>query len=135
MLCVRKRCIRIAVWSADSAILWDYKDMLRSIAQRNRYKMEVVLTKSKGALLQNIRLFSRKPHLIIMADALNSYQYRMFLEQPERRRSRAKVFLVGTWKVPEGYEKTIIPVEHKAKLERYLEREMDWRQRKRLWGL
>lgn len=38
-------------------------------------------------------------------------------------------------KLAEGYEKTIIPVEHKAKLERYLEREMDWRQRKRLWGL
>ena len=135
MLCVRKRCIRIAVWSADSAILWDYKDMLRSIAQRNRYKMEVVLTKSKEALLQSIRFFSKKPHLIIIADSLNSYQYRMFLEQLERRRSRAKVFLMGTWKVPEGYEKMVMAVEHKEKLERYLEREMDWIKRKRLWEL
>lgn len=135
MLWFHNGCIHVAVWSGDSAVLWDYKDMLRSVAQRNHYKIDVVLTKSKEALLQSIRFFSKKPYLIIIADSLNSYQYRMFLEQLERRRSRAKVFLMGTWKVPEGYEKMVMAVEHKVKLERYLEREMDWIKRKRLWEL
>ena len=91
MLWFHNGCIHVAVWSGDSAVLWDYKDMLRSVAQHNHYKIDVVLTKSKEALLQSIRFFSKKPHLIIIADSLNSYQYRMFLEQLERRRSRAKV--------------------------------------------
>lgn len=61
MLWFHNGCIHVAVWSGDSAVLWDYKDMLRSVAQRNHYKIEVVLTKSKEALLQNIRFSAKSP--------------------------------------------------------------------------
>ena len=135
MLWFHTGCIHVAVWSGASAVLWYYMLMLRRVAPRHHYNIAVLLTKRQEALLQSIRFFSKKPHLIIIADSLNSYQYRMFLEQLERRRSRAKVFLMGTWKVPEGYEKMVMAVEHKVKLERYLEREMDWIKRKRLWEL
>ena len=130
-----RSCIYIAVLSGDTDTLWYYRDRLCDFAERNHYKIEVVLTTSKGALLDSIRLFSRKPDFIIVADPLNQYQYRMFIEQLERRRSRAKVFFTGTGEVFEGYEKKVISVANKAKLEWYLEREMDWLQRKRLWRL
>lgn len=129
---LNKGYIYIAVLSGKSDILWDYRDMLYDFAERKHHKIEVVLTKSKGALLQSIRFFSRKPDFIIVADSLNKYQYRTFTEQLERRRSHAKVFVLGKWEVPEGYEKMVIPVEDKEKLERYLEKEIDWIQRKRL---
>lgn len=130
-----RSCIYIAVLSGDTDTLWYYRDRLCDFAERNHYKIEVVLTTSKGALLDSIRLFSRKPDFIIVADPLNQYQYRMFIEQLERRRSRAKVFFTGAGEVFEGYEKKVISVANKAKLEWYLEREMDWLQRKRLWRL
>ena len=126
-----RSCIYIALLSGDTDTLWYYRDRLCDFAERNHYKIEVVLTTSKGALLDSIRLFSRKPDFIIVADPLNQYQYRMFIEQLERRRSRAKVFFTGTGEVFEGYEKKVISVANKAKLER----EMDWLQRKRLWRL
>ncbi|MFR1086075.1 MAG: hypothetical protein ACLSFW_26340 [Bacteroides cellulosilyticus] len=91
-------------------------------AERNHYKIEVVLTTSKGALLQSIRPFNRKPDFIIVAAPLNLYQYQMFIEQLEGRRSRAKVFFMGTGEVLKGYEKKVISVANKAKLEWYLER-------------
>ena len=117
---LKRSCIYIAVLSGDTDTLW-------------YYKIEVVLTTSKGALLQSIRPFNRKPDFIIVAAPLNLYQYQMFIEQLEGRRSRAKVFFMGTGEVLKGYEKKVISVANKAKLEWYLEREMDWLQRKRLW--
>ena len=132
MLWFHNGCIHVAVWSGDSAVLWDYKDMLRSVAQRNHYKIEVVLTKSKEALLQSISIFSRKPDIIIVADPFSQYQYRTFIDRLERRRSRAKVFFLGTWEVPEVYEKKVFSYGKKEKIERYLEKEIDWILRKKL---
>ena len=130
---LKRSCIYIAVLSGDTDTLWYYRDKLCDFAERNHYKIEVVLTTSKGALLQSIRPFNRKPDFIIVAAPLNLYQYQMFIEQLEGRRSRAKVFFMGTGEVLKGYEKKVISVANKAKLEWYLEREMDWLQRKRLW--
>ena len=130
---LKRSCIYIAVSSRDTDTLWYYRDRLCDFAERNHYKIEVVLTTSKGALLQSIRPFNRKPDFIIVAAPLNLYQYQMFIEQLEGRRSRAKVFFMGTGEVLKGYEKKVISVANKAKLEWYLEREMDWLQRKRLW--
>ena len=132
---LNRGCFYIAVLSGNSNVLWDYRYMLCNFAECNHHKIGVVLTTSKGALLQSIRFFSRKPDFIIVADPLNKYQYRMFIEQLERRKSRAKVFFVGTEESLEGYEKKIISVATKAKLERYLEKEIDWLQRKRLWRM
>ena len=70
-----RSCIYIAVLSGDTDTLWYYRDRLCDFAERNHYKIEVVLTTSKGALLDSIRLFSRKPDFIIVADPLNQYQY------------------------------------------------------------
>ena len=39
---------------------------------------------------------------------------------------------MGTWEVSKGYERKVILVENKEKLERYLEKEIDWIQRKGL---
>lgn len=129
---LNRGCIYIAVLSGKSNVLWDYRDMLCNFAERNHHKIQVILTTSKGALLQSIRPFSRKPDFIIVADPLNKYQYRMFIEQLERRRSHTKVFFMGTREVQEGYEKRVISVGNKEKLEWYLEKEIDWIQRKRL---
>ena len=102
---LNKGCVYIAVLSGKSDILWDYRDMLYKFAEHNHFKIEVVLTKSKEALLQSISIFSRKPDIIIVADPFSQYQYRTFIDRLERRRSRAKVFFLGTWEVPEVYEK------------------------------
>ena len=64
---LNKGCVYIAVLSGKSDILWDYRDMLYKFAEHNHFKIEVVLTKSKEALLQSISIFSRKPDIIIVA--------------------------------------------------------------------
>lgn len=69
---LNKGCVYIAVLSGKSDILWDYRDMLYKFAEHNHFKIEVVLTKSKEALLQSISIFSRKPDIIIVADQLIS---------------------------------------------------------------
>ena len=129
---LNKGCVYIAVLSGKSDILWDYRDMLYKFAEHNHFKIEVVLTKSKEALLQSISIFSRKPDIIIVADPFSQYQYRTFIERLERRRSRAKVFFLGAWEVPEVYEKKVFSYGKKEKIERYLEKEIDWILRKKL---
>ena len=54
---LNKGCVYIAVLSGKSDILWDYRDMLYKFAEHNHFKIEVVLTKSKEALLQSISIF------------------------------------------------------------------------------
>ena len=110
---LNKGCVYIAVLSGKSDILWDYRDMLYKFAEHNHFKIEVVLTKSKEALLQSISIFSRKPDIIIVADPFSQYQYR-------------------TWEVPEVYEKKVFSYGKKEKIERYLEKEIDWILRKKL---